>query len=286
LREAPAGVKWKLSFRSTRRHTFAVRTKKASWLDTRISGLLLIVALCALWELSHRLKLVTSISWPSFSSVMLTFFQLVASGELLNHIAPSLKRLAIGYFLAVVLAVGVGLLMGYFRRVYNLLEPVMEILRPIPSPAYIPIVMLFLGIDDEMKIFLIAFGSFFPILLNTYSGVRAVDPVQVNTARTFGLTRWQIVQQVVVPAASPYIVTGMRVSLAIALILVVIAEMVASNSGIGFFILDTQRSFRIREMYAGIIALAILGYGLNALFIGLERKAMAWHIGATARDTT
>ena len=144
--------------------------------------------------------------------------------------------------------------------------------------------MLFLGVDDEMKIFMIAFGAFFPILLNTYSGVRAVDPVQVNTARTFGLSRRRIVQQIIVPAASPYIVTGMRISLAIALILVVISEMVASNNGMGFFILDTQRSFRIREMYAGIIALAIVGYTLNAVFVALERRVMAWHIGATAKD--
>jgi ABC-type nitrate/sulfonate/bicarbonate transport system permease component len=144
--------------------------------------------------------------------------------------------------------------------------------------------MLFLGIDNEMKVFMIAFGSFFPILLNTYSGVRSVDPVQVNTARTFGLSRFAIVKQIIVPAASPYIVTGMRVSLAIALILVVIAEMVASNNGMGFFILDTQRSFRVKEMYAGIIALAIVGYALNAAFLALERRLMAWHIGATTKE--
>jgi ABC-type nitrate/sulfonate/bicarbonate transport system permease component len=258
--------------------------KRRVWRDTRAIGWILIVALCVLWEVSARFKLVNSVSWPSFSSVVRTFAELVASGEMLTHIWPSLERLAIGYLIAVVLGVAVGLLMGYFRDMFNLLEPLTEILRPIPSPAYIPLVMLFLGIDNEMKVFMIAFGSFFPILLNTYSGVRAVDPVQVNTARTFGLSRFAIVQQIIVPSASPYIVTGMRVSLAIALILVVIAEMVASNNGMGFFILDTQRSFRVKEMYAGIIALAIVGYALNALFLALERRLMAWHIGATSKE--
>jgi ABC-type nitrate/sulfonate/bicarbonate transport system permease component len=258
--------------------------KRRFWRDTRATGWILIVALCVLWEVSARFKLVNSVSWPSFSSVVRTFVELVASGEMLSHILPSLERLAIGYLIAVALGVTLGLLMGYFRDMFNLLEPLTEILRPIPSPAYIPLVMLFLGIDNEMKIFMIAFGSFFPILLNTYSGVRSVDPVQVNTARTFGLSRFAIVKQIIVPSASPYIVTGMRVSLAIALILVVIAEMVASNNGMGFFILDTQRSFRVKEMYAGIIALAIVGYALNAAFLALERRLMAWHIGATTKE--
>jgi ABC-type nitrate/sulfonate/bicarbonate transport system permease component len=146
-------------------------------------------------------------------------------------------------------------------------------------------VILFLGIDDEMKEFVIAIGSFFPILLNTYSGVRSVDPVQINTARTFGLGQGAILRQVIIPAASPFILTGMRISLAISLILVVIAEMVASNSGIGFFVLDTQRSFRVKEMYAGVIALAILGYALNNAFLLVERKLIRWHIGAMSRGS-
>ncbi|MBI4320794.1 MAG: ABC transporter permease [Chloroflexi bacterium] len=258
--------------------------KKSIWKDTKLSGLVLIVLLCILWELSYVTNLVNSMSWPSLSSVVRSFVQLLINGEIISNVIPSLQRLAFGYIIAVILGVVIGLFMGYFREVFNLLEPLTEILRPIPSPAYIPVVILFLGIDDEMKVFMIVFASFFPILLNTYSGVRAVDPVQVNTARTFGLSSWKIVRQIVIPAASPYIITGMRISLAISLILVVISEMVAANSGIGFFILNAQRSFRVKEMYAGIIALAIIGYSLNSLFLAFERKLMAWHIGATKKE--
>jgi ABC-type nitrate/sulfonate/bicarbonate transport system permease component len=155
------------------------------------------------------------------------------------------------------------------------------VLRPIPSPAYIPIVILLLGIDDEMKIFMIAFAAFFPVLLNTYSGVRSVDPVQIQTARTFGVKGNKLLWQVVIPAASPYIFTGMRVSLAIALILVVISEMVASNNGIGYFILSAQRGFKVREMFAGVITLAIVGYSLNRLFVFVENRVLGWYYGYT-----
>jgi hypothetical protein len=145
--------------------------------------------------------------------------------------------------------------MGYVRFFYNLLEPITEVLRPIPSPAYLPIMILFLGIDDEMKIFMIAFASVFPVLLNTYSGVRSVDPIQLQTARTFGVSGRRLLTQIVLPAASPYIFTGMRISLAVALIVMVISEMVAASNGIGYFILSAQRGFKIRDMFAGVLTI-------------------------------
>ena len=260
--------------------------KRAAFLlaRTRLSGLLLIVALLVLWELSVRLKLVQAISWPAFSAVAVAWTRLVLSGEITAELLSTLQRLFTGYALAIVAGVGIGILMGYFAFCYNLLEPLSESLRPIPSPAYLPMAILFLGIGDQMKVFLIGLTCFFPILLNTYSGVRAVDPVQINTARTFGLGAWATIVQVIIPAAAPYIFTGMRISLAVALIVAVIAEMVASNSGIGYFILQTQRSFRIPEMYAGVVTLGLLGYLLNRVFLLVEARAVAWHARSTARE--
>jgi len=243
----------------------------------RVPGFLVLVALLMLWELSVRLKWVVTPTWPAVSDVFATFWHACADGTYLQVLGPSLERLAIGYLIATVCAVAIGVAMGIWRRMYLLFEPLVEFLRPIPSPAYLPMAILFLGIDNTMKVFMVAFAAFFPILLNTVSGVRSVDPVLLDTGRTFGLARAQIIRRIVLPAAAGYILTGMRISLAIALIVTVIAEMVAGNSGIGFYILSAQRSFQVTEMYAGVIALALTGFALNKGFLAVERLTLGWH---------
>ncbi|HTN26161.1 MAG TPA: ABC transporter permease [Burkholderiales bacterium] len=253
-------------------------------LRSRWVGVAFIVVLLAMWEAASRLEVVPTLSFPPVTVILRTWAELIASGELVRELLPSLARMFGGYLIGVALGVGVGLLMGMWRFFYNLLEPVTEFLRPIPSPAYIPIVILFLGIDNEMKIFMIAFASFFPVLLNTYGGVRSVDPVQLQTARTFGVDGRKLLWQIVLPSASPYIFTGMRVSLAVALIVMVISEMVAASNGIGYFILAAQRGFKIREMYAGVLTLALVGYALNRVFLEVENRVLAWHQGATQQQ--
>jgi len=253
-------------------------------LRSRWIGVGFILVLLAAWEAASRLEVVPTLSFPPVTVILKTWTGLIASGELLRELLPSLARMFGGYFIGVALGVGIGLLMGMWRFFYHLLEPVTEFLRPIPSPAYIPIVILFLGIDNEMKIFMISFASFFPVLLNTYSGVRSVDPVQLQTARTFGVSGRKLLWQIVLPSASPYIFTGMRVSLAVALIVMVISEMVAASNGIGYFILAAQRGFKIREMYAGVLTLALVGYVLNRVFLAVENRVLAWHQGATQQQ--
>jgi ABC-type nitrate/sulfonate/bicarbonate transport system permease component len=259
----------------------AHRSRFASLWRSRLLGVAFILLLLALWELAAASGYMPAMSFPRMSAILATWWSLIVSGELFAELTPSMIRMFAGYFIGSLLGVVVGLLMGYFRLFYNLLEPITEVLRPIPSPAYIPIVILFLGIDDEMKIFMISFASFFPVLLNTYSGVRSVDPVQLQTARTFGVTGNKLLWQIVLPASAPYIFTGMRVSLAVALIVMVISEMVAASSGIGYFILSGQRAFKIREMFAGVITLAVVGYLLNRLFLLIENRVLAWHYGYT-----
>ncbi len=248
---------------------------------TRWLGVAFIVLLLILWEMAAASGTLPAMSFPRMSEILATWWRLTVSGELPGELLPSLWRVFAGYFIGVALGILLGLVMGYFRIFYNLLEPITEVLRPIPSPAYLPIVILFLGIDDEMKIFMIAFASLFPVLLNTYSGVRSVDPIQLQTARTFGVAGRKLLWQIVLPASSPYIFTGMRVSLAVALIVMVISEMVAASSGIGYFILSAQRGFKIREMFAGVLTLAVLGYVLNRLFLAIENRVLAWHYGYT-----
>jgi ABC-type nitrate/sulfonate/bicarbonate transport system permease component len=253
---------------------------EAAW-NTRAIGVIFIALLLVLWEIAATSEFLPPMSFPRISSIMATWWQLAISGELLDEMLPSLGRMFAGYFIGVVIGVLLGLMMGYIRFFYNLLEPITEVLRPIPSPAYLPIVILFLGIDDEMKIFMVAFASVFPVLLNTYSGVRSVDPIQLQTARTFGVSGRKLLTQIVLPASSPYIFTGMRISLAVALIVMVISEMVAGSNGIGYFILSAQRGFKIRDMFAGVLTLAVLGYVLNRLFLSIENRVLAWHYGYT-----
>jgi ABC-type nitrate/sulfonate/bicarbonate transport system permease component len=253
---------------------------RLSW-NNRLVGVALIVVLLVLWEVAAANAIFPPMSFPRISLILATWGRLIVSGELLKELLPSLWRMFAGYVIGVFIGVILGLAMGYVRFFYNLLEPITEVLRPIPSPAYLPIVILFLGIDDEMKIFMIAFASLFPVLLNTYSGVRSVDPIQLQTARTFGVSGHKLLTQIVLPAASPYIFTGMRVSLAVALIVMVISEMVAASDGIGYFILSAQRGFDIPEMFAGVLTLAVLGYVLNRLFLLIENHVLAWHYGYT-----
>jgi ABC-type nitrate/sulfonate/bicarbonate transport system permease component len=243
---------------------------------SRWLGVLLIVALLCVWEFVTDVKLVHSPSLPPVSAILVQWLHLTLNGTLFAQLGPSLFRIAAGYSAAVVVGVALGLAMGYYRAAYNLFEPLTELLRPIPSPAYIPLAIIFLGLGDEMKVFVVFFACIFPILLNTYAGVSAIDPVQLNTGRTFRLSRAQIVRKIVLPAALPSILTGMRISIGLALIVVVIAEMVASNTGIGAFILNAQRFFNVTDMYAGIFTLALLGYALNALFLYAESRLLRY----------
>jgi len=253
-------------------------------LKSPLLGVMFIGLLLGVWELSGALEWVSPLSFPRMSSVVASLWGLTWSGELLAELGSSLWRMFAGYFIGIGLGVFIGLLMGSFRTVYNLLEPITEILRPIPSPAYVPIAILFLGIDDEMKIFMIAFSAFFPVLLNTYSGVRSVDPVQLQTASTFGVKGRRLLWQIVLPSAAPFIFTGMRVSLAVALIVMVISEMVAASNGIGYFVLAAQRGFKVKEMFAGVVTLAVVGYVLNRVFLAVENRVLAWHRGYTQQQ--
>jgi len=269
LRSSVAGVRW---------------LYRGYGLFESASGYLLIVALGLLWEAVVRLSIVDTPTLPALSSILDAFWRLLVSGTFVAVFLPSLKRLFLGYLVACAVAIALGVTMGSSRFMFRLFGPLIEFLRPIPSPAYVPMAILFFGIGDEMKVFMIAFASFFPVLLNTISGVRNVERVLIDTGRTFGLSPLSITTEVVLPSASVYIVTGMRISLAIALVLTVLAEMVTGNDGIGFFVLNAQRSFRIPEMYAGVIALAIVGYLLNYLFVVLESQVLAWNIGLNRVD--
>jgi ABC-type nitrate/sulfonate/bicarbonate transport system permease component len=249
----------------------------------KLNGLLFLLGLLAVWELVAQAEWVNPLIVPPLSKILRIFSELVFSGQIPLQILVSMKRAAAGYFLAVAVFIPLGIFMGLSPTVYRLFEVIVEMLRPVPPPVVIPVALLFFGLGDEMKIFVIFFSCAWPILLNTVDGVRGLDLVLLNTARTFGLPRRKIIWQVILPACAPQIATGLRVSLPIMLILVVISEMVGSTDGIGYFVLDSQRRFRVAQMYGGMLALALLGYALNQLFNLLQRLVLPWQRGMGRR---
>ncbi len=251
---------------------------------TRWGGVLTIFALLAAWQIGSTLEVIHPVYIPRITIIGQALYDVSVSGELLEHYRISLFRMVVGYGLSAFLGIVCGLIIGYSKIVFNLTEPVIEFCRPTPVSAIIPIVILLLGIGNEMKIFIVAWASFWPILVNTIDGVRGVDRILVETAKIFGATRWELFKRVILQAASPHIVTGMRVSIAISLIVTVIAEMLAGNNGIGFFVLDAERTFRIPEMYAGVFSMAIVGYSVNRVFVFIESIVMAWHKGLTSKE--
>lgn len=252
--------------------------------QVNFTGLGSLCLILLLWEAFTRTSSPLQLYFPPVSLILLSLYQLIFSRELVGHILASLGRFLSGYLLAATVAVSLGVILGYFRLAYSLCEGLIEFLRPMPSVAIIPVAILFLGIGDYMMVAVTMYACAWPILINTIDGVRNIDRTLIDTGRTFGLGRWKALGKIVLPAASPYIMTGLRISLAIALILVTTSEMIVGGSGLGYFILDEERSLRTNNMYAGIFLVAILGYALNRLFLLLESKAMAWHRSMTAGE--
>jgi sulfonate transport system permease protein len=252
--------------------------KKFNWSGWLFFGLLLLA-----WELGARSAPKLQVYFPPLSRVLAALAASVQSGPLISQFMITVGRFLEGYLLSMAIGVILGLVLGYFRLAHQLLETLIEFLRPMPSVAIIPVAILMLGLSDSMIIAVTVYATVWPILINTIDGVRHIEQVLIQTGRTFGLSKAGILWQVILPAASPYIVTGLRIGLSIALILVTTAEMVAGSKGLGFFILDEERSMNSGNMYAGIIVVAALGYGLNRLFLVLEARVLKWRHGMLAR---
>lgn len=239
-------------------------------------GLVTFLAILAIWEAVSASGRVNPALLPPPSRVLPLAWQILASGSFVAPLSDTLSVLALGYGIGCGCACALGLAMGWSASLLRLLEPIVELIRPIPKPALIPPLFLFLGLGTATKVTVVALAAFFPVLINTLQAVRGIDPVMVGTARTFGYSRAGILFNTVLPASLPMILTGMRVSLGLSLVLVILAEMLVDSSGIGFLILDMQRSFRVSEMYAWIIILALLGLLLNSLFEWIEGRLVAW----------
>jgi ABC-type nitrate/sulfonate/bicarbonate transport system permease component len=250
-------------------------TAAGTWTNRILGASGILVSLGGL-ELAVRLGKVNGNIIPPPSAIAQRTLEIVGSGTFLVPLGTTLYLLFAGYLFACVAAIAMGVAMGRFTSVHQLFEPLVEMLRPLPKPALLPLLILLLGLGDAMKLTTVGLAVFFPVLINTIQGVRGVDPVLINTARTFGCGRVAILWKVILPASMPIILVGMRVSLALGLILVVVTEMLAGTGGLGFLIVDMQRSFKVLDMYAWLVILAVTGYALNLGFVRMERRVTHW----------
>ena len=195
-----------------------------------------------------------------------------------DNIVPSVIRLLYGFVLAAVVSIALGLAIGRSQVLRELLEPTIHFLRAIPPPALLPVFLIIFGIGDLQKVMVIAFGVAPPILLNSIDGARAVDQLQLDSAAAFQIGRRGRITKVIFPAAAPNVFAGLRVSMSLAVILMVISELVAATDGIGFRIMRDSRNFAYVDMWAGLVVLAILGILLNAGLTLIERRVLRWRL--------
>jgi ABC-type nitrate/sulfonate/bicarbonate transport system permease component len=227
------------------------------------------------------------VNWPTFTDVIARFWDawLTDPDAWAGSLGPSLARLLGGWLGAAVLAIGLGVLIGTSPRARDFVDPIVHFVRAIPPPVLLPLFIVLLGIGDAMKVAMIAFGTIWPILLNTADGVASVEPLHRQTARAYRVGARDELLHVVMPSAAPKIFAGLRISLSIAVILMVISELVASVNGIGFELLQAQRTFRSLDVWATIVLLGVIGYVLNAVLGLVEGRALRWHGPASEAGT-
>lgn len=240
-----------------------------------------VIGAILVWWLLSVSGLIDPVLLPSPAEVVAALVQGIQDGSVWVNIWASLLRVVQGFLLGFAVAVPVGVLMGNSRIFRGLVEPLVELVRPIPPIAIIPLAILWFGIGELSKVFIIAYGAFFPILVNTMAGFREVDPVLVRAARTLGASRWQIFRDVVLRSALPFIIVGSRLGMGLAFIVLVAAELIASSEGLGYLINDARYNFRTDRVFLGMILIGILGLILNKVLIEIERRLLRWRVMTT-----
>jgi ABC-type nitrate/sulfonate/bicarbonate transport system permease component len=268
--------------------SFRAGAAPGRWGSAELAGLVggvglrvsVLVGIVIVWQV-----LTTAIDHPFFPTFTETAGRLwgnwLTNPTLLaRDLVPSMVRLLTGWLLAAVLGIAVGTLIGVSARLRDYVDPIAQFLRAIPPPALLPLFIVLLGIGDSMKVVMILFGVVWPVLLNTVDGVRSVDSLHLDTARAFGISRRDRLMRIILPSAGPRIFAGLRISLSIAVILMVISEMVATVNGVGFQLRQAQRTFRMTDVWAGILFLGLIGFALNTALSLIERRVLRWQRGA------
>ena len=261
-----------------------------------IEGATVPVAILIVWELASRLGFFSPTILPPPSEVAVKWWSYLApltpydpaddsyakwlfSGELIHDTYSSMYRVVVGFAIGAGLALPIGLLMGANNKIHDLLNPLAQILRPIPPIAYIPLAILWFGLGNPPSFFLIAIGAFFPVLMNTIAGVRQVDSIYLRAAANLGANQWILFSRVILPASTPFILAGMRIGIGTAFIVVIVSEMIAVNEGLGFRILEAREFMWSAKIIAGMITIGLLGLAIDTAFSKLNNHLLRWHRG-------
>ncbi|MFI9169662.1 ABC transporter permease [Streptomyces lincolnensis] len=239
-----------------------------------------ILALVLLWESAPRFGLVDRTFLPPFSEVARAWWELAVNGQLADNARASLTRSFSGFGIAVAVAVPLGLLIGWYRPVADLLGPLLEVFRNTAALALLPVFVLLLGIGETSKISIVVYACTWPILLNTISAVRTVDPTLLKLAKSMDLSAPRLFQKVILPASVPVMFTGIRLAGAVSILVLVAAEMIGAKAGLGYLINASQFNFAIPQMYAGIITISAIGVAFNQFLVTVERRLSSWRVPA------
>jgi sulfonate transport system permease protein len=233
--------------------------------------------LLVLWQSASQLGWLSSRILPEPLAVVRAFWQLLVSGELMLHTRISFWRATCGFVVGGGVGLLLGLLCGVYRGAETLLDSTLQMLRNIPALALIPMVILWFGIDESAKLFLISIGVFFPVYLNTFHGIRTVDPALIEMARSYGLSGWSLYRDVIFPGALPGILIGVRFALGLVWVLLIVAETISAQSGIGYMTMNAREFMQTDVVMVGILLYAILGKLADLLARALERYCLNWH---------
>ncbi len=243
---------------------------------TRAQGLIVPAILLVVWEAVVKLGVVAPNLLPPPSELVTTVGDLARSGDIFTHIGVSSLRVAVGFGIGAGLALAVGAVVGLSRRAEALLDPTFQAIRAIPSLAWVPLLLLWLGIDEAPKITLIAIGAFFPVYLNFTAGIQNVDRKLVEVGGIYGLTGWALVRRIFIPAALPNLFTGLRSGLSLAWMFLVAAELIAATKGLGYLLTDGRETGRADLVIVAIIVLALLGKLTDSLLRFAEHRCLQW----------
>ncbi|SDT93579.1 sulfonate transport system permease protein [Verrucomicrobium sp. GAS474] len=249
-----------------------------AWLRSREGRQWFVPALLLVaWDLGFRFGLFHTNLFPTPEGVVNAVVRLWQNGELVRDLTISTERALAGFALGGAIGFGLGLLNGLFRVGEELLDTTIQMVRNVPHLALMPLVILWFGIGESTKVFLVALGVFFPIYLNTFHGIRSIDPDLVQMGRIYGLTRWQLFRHIIFPGALPSILNGIRFSLGLMWLTLIVAETVASSSGIGYMSMNAREFLQTDVILLGILLYALLGKIADSLVRLLERRLLRWH---------